>query len=100
MKRIAQVMCVVLVLAGLPKPAFATGEKATATEDAKYAELEASSPEAASFQGGDAGGVLLFIVLVAAIALLIYLLMDRNHHSMTSPLDQAATSPPPPPHFR
>ena len=100
MKRLAQLLCVAVVLAGLPKSAQATGEKATSAEDAKYAELEATSPEVASFEGGDAGGTLLFIVLVAAIALIVYLLLEHNHHSMVSPLDRAATSPPAPPQFR
>jgi hypothetical protein len=86
MKRIAQVMCVVVVLAGLPRMAWASGEKATVAEDAKYAALEAASPEVASFEGGDAAGVLLFILVVAAIAALIYFLMDHNH-AMSSPLD-------------
>ncbi|HKS15861.1 MAG TPA: hypothetical protein VJU16_00960 [Planctomycetota bacterium] len=99
MKRIAQVMAVVIVLAGLPKSSWASGEKATAAEDAKYAALEAASPEAAAFEGGDAAGTLIFIIVVAAIAVLIYMLMD-HHHSMRSPLDGADAPVPPPAQFR
>jgi hypothetical protein len=88
MKRIAQVMCVALVLAGMPRTSWATGEKATPAEDAAYAALEAASPEAAAFEGGDAAGTLLFILVVALIAVLIYYLIENSHHhSMHSPLD-------------
>ena len=100
MKRIAQVMCVVIVLAGLPLRSVASGEKATAAEDAKYAALEAASPDVATFEGGDAAGVLLFLLLVAAIAVLIYLIMDHQHHAMRSPLDTAPAHAPPPAVFR
>ncbi|HZN61715.1 MAG TPA: hypothetical protein VFC90_04860 [Planctomycetota bacterium] len=99
MKRIAQAMCVVMVIAALPRSTWASGEKATAAEDAKYAALEAASPEAASFEGGDAAGFLLFLVLVAAVVLLIYLIMD-HHHSTRSPLDAPDAPAPPPAQFR
>jgi hypothetical protein len=82
MKRIAQAMCVVMVLAALPKSSWAQGEKASKAEVGKYAALEAKSPETASFEGGDAAGALLFIVLVAAIVVLVYYLVDSHHHAM------------------
>ena len=100
MKRIAQGMCMVIVLAGLPLRSAASGEKATAAEDAKYAALEAASPDVATFEGGDAAGVLLFLVLVAAIALVVYLIMDHSNHSMKSPLDGGPAAAPPPAVFR
>ena len=99
MKRIAQVLSVVIVLAGLPRSSWASGEKATAAEVEKYAALEAASPEAAAFEGGDAAGTLLFILVVAAIAVLIYMLME-NHHSVRSPLDGGDVPAPPPAPFR
>lgn len=100
MKRIAQLMCVVIVLAGLPLRSAASGEKATAAEDAKYAALEAASPEVATFEGGDAASVLLVLVLVAALVLLIYLIMDHSKHSMRSPLDSGDPAVPTPAVFR
>ncbi|HEU4339509.1 MAG TPA: hypothetical protein VFS19_05535 [Planctomycetota bacterium] len=100
MKRIAQVLCLVVAIAGLPRASWASGEKATPAEDAKYAELEAASPEAASFEGGDAAGVLLFILIVAAIAVLIYYMMDHGHHAMKSPIDAPEAPAPPPAVFR
>jgi len=100
MKRIAQVLCLVVAIAGLPRPSWASGEKATAAEAEKYAALEAASPDAASFEGGDAAGALLFILVVAAIAVLIYLLMERSNHAMKSPADAPDAPPPPPAVFR
>jgi hypothetical protein len=100
MKRLAQVMCAVVVLAGLPRSAWSTGEKATAAEDAKYAALEAASADVATFEGGDAAGVLLFILVVAAIAALIFFLMDHHGHSMTSPADAPEAAAPRPAVFR
>jgi hypothetical protein len=99
MKRMAQVLCVAVVLAGLPRSSWASGEKATPAEVAKYAALEAASPEAAAFEGGDAAGVLLFIVIVAAIAVLIFLLMDHPS-SMKSPADVPEAPAPRPAVFR
>jgi hypothetical protein len=81
MKRIARAMCLVMVVAALPTSAWASGDKASESEVAKYAELEAASPEAAAFEGGDAAGTLLFIVVVAAIVVLVYYLLDAHHHA-------------------
>lgn len=99
MKRIAQVMCVAVVLAGLPRSSWASGEKATPAEVAKYAALEAASPEAASFEGGDAAGVLIFVLIVAAIAVLIFVLLDHPN-SMKSPADAPEAPAPRPAVFR
>lgn len=93
-------MCLVVAIAGLPRASWATGEKASPDEIAKYAALEAASPEAASFEGGDAAGTLLFILVVALIVVLIYyLIQNSSHNSMRSPLE-ADGSPPPPAVFR
>ena len=101
MKRIAQVMCLVVAVAGLPRPVEASGEKATKAELSELAAWEAQSPELQNFEGGDAAGVLLFLIVVAAIAVLIYVLMDHHNHAMR-PVDgsEASVQPPPPPQFR
>ena len=100
MKRIAQVMCLVVAMAGLPRMVEASGDKATKSEMAELAAWETQAPEVVTFEGGDAAGTLLFIVVVAAIAVLIYMLMD-HHHAMT-PVDGggAPPAPLPPPLFR
>jgi len=100
MKRIAQVMCLVVAMAGLPRPVEASGDKATKAELSELAAWESQAPEAQNFEGGDAAGVLLFLLVVAAIAVIVYLLMERDH-SMYSPLEgMDAAVPPPPPLFR
>lgn len=102
MKGLAQAMCVVMALAGLPQSSWASGDKATEAEDAKYAALEAASPEAASFEGGDSTGILVGLIL---IALLIYAyaratvyaeaqqFVDQDH--MTDPRSDRAGGPAP-----
>ena len=98
MKRIAQALCVALLLAGLPTGSWATGEKMTAAEDAAYAALEAASPDAAAFEGGDS--VLGIILIIAVIVLIVYLIMDHEKaHAMTSPLE-GGDAPAPPAPFR
>ncbi len=101
MKRIAQVMCLVVAVAGFPRPVEASGEKATKAELSELAAWESQSPELKAFEGGDAAGVLLFLLVVAAIAVIVYLLMERSN-SIPSPLDgsDAPAPAPPPPLFR
>lgn len=79
MKRIAVAMCVVMILATLPRSSWASGEKATAAEDAKYAALEATSPQAAAFKGGDAGSVWLIIFLILVLSGWLFSASDRIH---------------------
>jgi hypothetical protein len=98
MKRIAQTLCVALLIAGLPVSSWATGEKMTAAEDAAYAALEAASPEAAAFEGGDS--VVGIILVIAVVALIVWLILDHEkQHAMSSPLE-GGDAPAPPAAFR
>lgn len=73
-------LCAVLVIAGLPRPSWASGEKASAEEVAKYAALEAASPDAGSFEGGAPPNALWIGLAVACILVIgiYWLFVDPN----------------------
>ena len=87
MKTFVRAMCLVLAVATCPRPAEASGEKASKAEQSELADWEAKSPEAAAFEGGDTS-VLGVLLVVALVVLIVYLIMEMNHApAMSSPLD-------------
>ncbi|HEU4339510.1 MAG TPA: hypothetical protein VFS19_05540 [Planctomycetota bacterium] len=70
------------------------GHRRTAAEDAKCAEFEADSPDAAAFEGGFDWGVFAVIVIIVLVA---YRVADAEN-ALRSPLESEGESPPP--HFR